>query len=282
MNEEMLATIVAQEKLNKICIDAFNQAFPIQNIREKINDDEKSKKYMMDIIFANYVLDNYASKNSEKKGVCDFIFYYCQNKDFLHNVFNNNIGMAKELISNFYRCYPVGSNNDLEDVKDNDIKNNIIKLSNIFRIDEYNFNYLSDIARFELIKALKPEQTSYDEDNDNKYSFIKLNPELLMRILIGDAYTYMCYNNSDNNFNNKIDMLEKNCTDFNQIWNLVKDGEINNFMTYFINLAKTNSYFDIYKEVMNNNPNFLKTLGSINPYYVLDGISDCHRKIYRK
>lgn len=283
MDEEMLATIVAQEKLNKICIESLGNLSTIDDIRNEINNDEKSKNYMMDIVFANYLLDNYDSGNSEKKGVSNFIFEYSKNKDLLHQVFSNNVGMAKELISNFYKGYSVGTSNHLEDVKDNDIKNNIIELSKIFSIDGYNFNYLSDIARFELIKALKHHQTdSLKKDIDNENSFINLNIALLMRILIGDAYTYMCYNNSDHNFSSIIHMLEENCNDFGQIWNLVKDVEIYNFMAYFIDLARADNYFDIYKEVKNTNPNFLKTLGNINPYYVLDGISDCHRKTYRK
>ncbi len=283
MDEEMLATIVAQEKLNKICIESLGNLSAIDDIRNEINNDEKSKTYMMDIVFANYLLANYNSNNSSKKAVCNFIAEYSNNKELLHNSFKNNEGMAKELISNFYRGYSENLNNEIVNVKDIEIKHKIVELSKIFSISRYNFNYLSDIARFKLIEALQHSKDNSKEHNINKdFEFVIVNEEILMRILIGDAYTYMCYNNKDGDFNDSINILEENCNDFGQIWELVKDVEIYKFISYFIKLSTNANYFDIYKALLKTNPKFLATLSKINPYCVLDGISDCHRKTYRK
>lgn len=284
MDEKIFNTMIAQDKLNRLCVESFDIAFPIKHISNEINSDKQSRDYMINIIYANYLLRNHMSKNKNKLGVCDFISDYADNSKFLIEVFTNNQGIANEIISDFYNNFFVDNDNNMNQVSSLKIKEKVLAISPIF--DTIGFNTIMDFARLVVFKLLNYRYGDKIHDGfDDKYILGLVNNELLKRTIVGDVYTYMCYNNESGVFNNYINMIEENCNDFNAIWNYINQHNncIRSFIIYFVNFFNDDSDFtEIYKFVNKNHSSFLETLKKLNPCYIMDYISDINNKIYRK
>ncbi len=283
MGDEFIRTIIAQDKLNMMCLESFDIGYSISNVNLKIKADSKFRDYMIDIIMANYLVNNYNSNDKNKLGVCNLIFDYSNNKDFLHQIFVNNEGLSNELISNYYNHYFAGVDINLETI-DKEIKNALLKISPIF--NSISFNCLTDFARLILLKIFNYHYVdNIHDDFDNDFILEIINDSILKRFIVGDAYTYMCYNNEGGEFSNYINIIQENCYDFDIIWNYVSqyDECIRSFIIYFVNLSNEDTKFtEIYESLNKSNSNFLETLKKINPYYVLDYLSDINIKRYRK
>lgn len=284
MNDKILNAMIAQDKLRRLCVESFDIAYPIQNINNKINSDNQSKNYIIKILYANYLLKNHMSKDIVKSGLCNLIFEYADNTDFLVEFFMNNQDATNEIISDFYNNFFEGDDNTIDQNSSSKIKKKVLAISPIF--DSIGFNTIIDFARLVLFKQLnsQPDDKIHD-DFDNKYILGLVSNELLKRVIVGDAYTYMCYNNEGGEFSNYIDKLEENCCNFDVIWDYINQhGKcIRSFIIYFVNLFNENTEFiEIYKILNKKRPNFLETLKNLNPYYIMDYISDINIKIYRK
>lgn len=281
MNEKMLNIMIAQDKLNMLCTDAFDIAYPIKNINSMIKGDNKHKNYIIDIVLVNYLARNYNSNNKEKTGLCNLIYDYVDNKDFLRQMFMNNVGFANELTSDYYNHHFSGADINIE-VIDEKIKKRVLAISSIF--DSIEFNCVTDLARLILFKLVDIQNNIHDDLN---YDLMlgTMDDAILQRIIVGDAYTYMCYNNEGGEFSNYINIIEESCVDFDIIWDYINQDDecIRSFIIYAINLFNDDIEFsEIYESLNKRNSNFLETLKVINPYYKLDYLSDINIKRYRK
>lgn len=281
MNEKMLNIMIAQDKLNMLCTDAFDIAYPIRNINSMIKGDNKHKNYIIDIVLANYLARNYNSNNKEKLGLSNLIYDYVDNKYFLRQMFINNVGFANELISDYYNHHFSGADINIETLDEN-IKKHVLIISPIFNSIE--FNCLTDLSRLILAKLVDTKNNIHD-DLDYDLMLGTMGDAILQRIIVGDAYTYMCYNNEGGEFSNYINIIEESCVDFDIIWDYINQDDecIRSFIIYAINLFNDDIEFsEIYESLNKRNFNFLETLKVINPYYKLDYLSDINIKRYRK
>lgn len=281
MYENIINIMIAQDKLNMLCTDSFDIAYPIKNINSIIKADNKHQNYIIDIVLANYLARNYNSNNKEKTGLCNLIYDYADNKDFLRQMFINNVGFANELISNYYNHHFSGADINIETL-DEKIKKRVLIISPIF--DSIDFNCVTDLARLILFKLVDIQNNIHDDLN---YDLIleTMDDAILQRIIVGDAYTYMCYNNEGGEFSNYINIIEEGCVNFDTIWDYVNQNDecIRSFIIYAINLFNEEAEFSkIYESLNKCNSNFLETLKKINPYYMLDYLSDINIKRYRK
>ena len=283
MDKRIINTMIAQDKLNTLCLEFFSIAYPIKNINYIINNDGQFQNYIIDIIMANYLANNYNCNNKNKSRVCNLIFDYATNKDFLHEIFINNEGFSNELISDYYNHYFEGDDINIETI-DKEIKNKVLEISPIF--DSIAFNFLTDFVRLTLSQMLNHHYgCKIHDDFDNDFILEIVNDSILKRIIVSDAYTYMCYNNEGGEFSNYINIIEENCDDFDIIWDYVCQYEecIRSFIIYFVNLFNEDiEFIEIYKILDKGNSNFLETLKKLNPYYILDYLSDINIKRYRK
>lgn len=283
MDEKMINITIAQDKLNMMCNDYFDKPYPIKNISFIIKNDKQFQNEIIDIITANYLAKNYNSNNKEKVGVCNLIFDYALNKDFLHQLFINNIGFSNELVSNYYNNYFSGCDINIETI-DKKIKNKVLEISPIF--DNIVFNCLTDFARLTLLKIFNYHYgDKIHDDFDNNFILEIVNDSILKRFIVSDAYAYMCYNNEGGEFSNYIDIIEENCDNFDVIWNYISQNEacIRSFIIYFVNFSNSDTEFtEIYDELNKSNSNFLEILKKVNPYCILDYLSDINIKRYRK
>lgn len=281
MDEKMIDIMIAQDKLNMLCADSFDIAYPIRNINSVIKADNKHQNYIIDIVLANYLARNYNSNDKNKKGLCNLIFDYANNKDFLRQMFIDNVGFANELICNYYNHHFSGDDINLEKI-DKEIKKQVLTISPIF--DSIDFKCLTDFVRLILLKILDNRDNNY-ADLDYNFILSTIDEAILQRIIVGDAYTYMCYNNEGGEFSNYINIIEENCNDFNLIWNYVSQNDdcIHSFIIYSVNLSDGDTEFtEIYESLNKRNSNFLETLNKVNPYCSLDYLSDINIKRYRK
>lgn len=284
MDEKMINIIIAQDKLNMLCTDAFDIAYPIRNINSMIKDDNKHKNYIIDIVLANYLARNYNSNNKEKLGLSNLIYDYADNKDFLRQMFINNVGFANELTSDYYNHHFSGADINIE-VIDEKIKKRVLAISSIF--DSIEFNCVTDLARLILAKLVDTKNNIHD-DLDYDLILGTMDDAILQRIIVGDAYTYMCYNNEGGEFSNLINIIEHTCYNFDKLWDFVSnisiyEHRLYSFILYAINLFNDDIEFsEIYESLNKRNSNFLETLKVINPYYKLDYLSDINIKRYRK
>lgn len=283
-NADIIEVFVAQEKLNEICFASSNLMYPIRNIVSKIKSDEKSKYKMIDIIYASYLVDNYNSLDKNRSGICNFIMNFSNNKELLYSNFIENTGMANELASSFYRGYNEGVCVDYETIPDAKIKLKALGISPIFNC--LAFNYLTDITRAALFDLLNSAIFQNHNYSSMTISILKIiNETTLKKVLVGDAYTYMCYNNFDKSYDDYISKIEKNCGDFNKIWCFLDEDytHLYNFILYASNLCSSvDEYSEVYKKVSLINPNFLSTIKKVNPFYIMDEIRDYNVKKYRK
>ena len=282
MNDKLIETVIAQEKLNKICVNAFDISHPVWNIVSNIKEDKKFRNTMIEIIYANYLINNYNGEDKNKLGICNFIMNFASNKDMLYGNFIDNTGMANELVSNYYRGYSNLNCKTINDITDANIKK-IVNNINPF-IDNYSFNYLNSLVRFEIIQMLNIDILGNKIEHININDIIPISEKLIKRVLLADSYAYMCYNNESGVFNNYINLIENNCTDVNALWEKLSSKKfLDSLLIYFINLQLfDDSYANIYNNIENIHTNFLSTLKKINPYYLLDEIQDYNIKKYRK
>lgn len=284
MDENIINIMIAQDKLNMLCTDSFDIAYPIKNINSIIKADNKHQNYIIDIVLANYLARNYNSNNKEKTGLCNLIYDYADNKDFLRQMFINNVGFANELISNYYKHHFSGADINIETL-DEKIKKRVLIISPIF--DDIAFNFLTDLARLILAKLVDTKNNIHD-DLDYDLILGTIDDAILQRIIVGDAYTYMCYNNEGGEFNNLINIIEHMCYNFAKLWDFVSniskyEYRLCSFIIYAINLFNDDiEISEIYESLNKRNSNFLETLKIINPYYMLDYLSDINIKRYRK
>lgn len=277
----MINIMIAQDKLNMLCTNSFDIAYPIKNINSAITSDNKYKNYIIDIVLANYLARNYNSNNKEKTGLCNLIYDYANNKDFLRQMFINNVGFANELTSDYYNHHFLGADINIETL-DEKIKKRVLSISSIF--DSIDFNCVTDLARLILFKLVDIQNNIHD-DLDYDLILETMDDAILQRIIVGDAYTYMCYNNEGGEFSNYINVIEEGCADFDIIWDYVNQNDecIRSFIIYAINFFNDGTEFsEIYESLNKRNSHFLETLKAINPYYVLDYLSDINIKRYRK
>ncbi len=283
MSEKIIKIMIAQDKLNMLCNESFDIAYPIRNINSIIKADNQFQDYMIDIVMANYLTRNYNSNNKNKMGLCNLIFDYAENKDFLHQLFIGNVGFANELISNYYNHHFSGTDINIK-MLDEKIKQRVLAISSIF--DSIDFKFLNDFARIVLSNLIDSNhQNKIHDDFDNDFILEIINDMVLQRLIVGDAYTYMCYNNGGGEFSNYINIIEENCDDFAIIWDYLNqyNESIRSFIIYANNLFNGDTEFtEIYESLNKNNSNFLATIKKVNPYYILDYLSDINIKRYRK
>lgn len=280
MDKDIIKMVILQEKVNEFFINLDGK----KNILEEMKRLGILDSEFIDILFSEYYVKNKNSMNKSVKGLVNFIEDYAVNKDLLHNCFMNNVGMSNELINNYYQDfisnYNINRDYDKLNIED---KKTALQLSPIFKYR--GFSYLQTLARYTLYKAgcdNLPEMSGCSIKTD-KEPINDIN--VLMRVLIGDAYTYMVMNNDNLEFNDYIKIIDDNASDFNKLLAvLLKNPDIlRNFLIYFCFTFTQKSYYDdLYVSLENKNSKHLDTLKKINPFYILDRIEEFNIKKYVK
>lgn len=222
-------------------------------------------------------INDYNSSNIVK-----YISNYASNKNVLYNCFMNNNDFASIISNDYLMSYydEVDVNRYYSNCNSYE-KSIVNKLSLIFNY--VGFNYLTFLARVTIFKNAVDnieEMSMYELIN---YSYLVNDVHVLRSILLGDSYTYMNLYNNSNCFSNYIDILEKNSSDINKLWQELVNIKkcLYSFTVFTSNLYLCDdSYSDLYKYISSKNNNFMTTLKNLNPFYILDEIEDFNRKKY--
>lgn len=284
MDNDLIKMVILTEKLNELCInDILNSKSSSMSLIDKVKSSEIFSSDLMDVFLANYYVKNVKNNDKSVNGVVNFIEDYSKNKEILYNCFLNNVGFAKEVISNFLENYIV--NKSLYDYYDEcSIKEKLVA-TNLSKVWNYQgFNYLPTLVRATLFKIGCENIKEMQRYIIKSPQYLVDNTNILRNFFIGDTYTYLNLNNEDFGFDSYIDLIEGHATDVENLFGILGDSNcLMNFLYYISNQFIANDYYsDLYKKANQNNPQFLDTLKKINPFYILDEIEDFNQKKYRK
>lgn len=279
--EELVKMVKIQNDMNQICLDLIKNKS--SNTKMLLNQFKSNKLFsndIIDLLMAEYYI-KHVGKN-KNNSLVNFIEDYHLNKDFLQTCFNNNDGLAIEIISSYLKTY---FNMDREVFKPLSSKENKIATSLSSVINYIGFNYITTLARATLFKLATEnilKDINIKVEND-KFEIDDVN--ILSKILISDAYTYMNVHNDDKIYSELISIIEEGSNNLENLdYVLQNKSDCLYKLLYFqaMLFLEYDIFTDAYSSALKNNDNFMKTMKKINPYYIVDLIESNELVKYRK